>query len=359
MIQIVGVQRLELVDARRPQLRQQVFRDLVVGACDQFARSLVDDIVRQHTADDEFRRYGPFLDACRIQFADVLGGDALVLGDDDVVVLATDVEARDFAAQTLGHQLELDTLAVDVERILAEECVQNGFGRIAQRLEQDTDRHLATAVDTEEQDVLGVEFEIQPGAAIGNHARREQQLARAVCLAAVVLEEHAGRTVQLRDDDPLGTVDDERSGGSHERDLAHVDFLLLHFLDGGFTGLAIEQDQAHLGAQGRCEGQPALLAFAHVEGGFAQHVADEFQPGHLVMADDGKNRGECGLQPFFLALQRCGIRLQEGTIGLELSCQQERNGLHVLALGEALADALLFGERVGHEHSDSGCTNHG
>ena len=62
-------------------------------------------------------------------------------------------------------------------------------------------------------------------------AGREQQLARAVGLALVVLEEHARRAVQLRDDHALGAVDDERALVGHQRHFAHVDLLLLHFLD--------------------------------------------------------------------------------------------------------------------------------
>ena len=46
---------------------------------------------------------------------------------------------------------------------------------------------------------------------------RVQQLARAVRLAAVVVEEHARRTMQLRDDDALGAVDDEGAVLGHER----------------------------------------------------------------------------------------------------------------------------------------------
>jgi hypothetical protein len=108
---------------------------------------------------------------------------------------------------------------------------QDLLGVQADGLEQDGDRHLAAAVDAEVQDVLRVEFEIEPGAAVGNDARREQQLARAVRLALVVLEEHARRAVQLRDDDALGAVDDEGALVGHQGHLAHVDLLLLHFLD--------------------------------------------------------------------------------------------------------------------------------
>jgi len=95
----------------------------------------------------------------------VLGGDALVLGDDDMVILAADIEAGQLAAQALGHQLELHALSVDVEGVLAEEIVQDGGRGVAQRLQQDGDRHLAATVDPEEQDVLGVKLEVEPRAA--------------------------------------------------------------------------------------------------------------------------------------------------------------------------------------------------
>src|SRR5690606_8203519 len=47
------------------------------------------------------------------------------------------------------------------------------------------------------------------------------------------------------------------------------------------------------------------------------------------------------------------IRLQESCVGFKLRRQQKGDAKDVLALGEALADALFFGERVRHEHSDS------
>jgi len=82
----------------------------------------------------------------------------------------------------------------------------------SQRLQQDGDRHLAATVDPEEQDVLGVKLEVEPRAAVGNHAGREQQLAGAVGFATVMFEEHTGERLQLRHDHALGAVDDERAG---------------------------------------------------------------------------------------------------------------------------------------------------
>ena len=79
----------------------------------------------------------------------------------------------------------------------------------AERIEQRRHRNLAAAVDAGVDDVLGVELDVEPRAAIGNDARGEQQLARGMGLALVVVEEHARRAVHLRDDDALGAVDDE------------------------------------------------------------------------------------------------------------------------------------------------------
>ena len=50
-------------------------------------------------------------------------------------------------------------------------------------------------------------------------------------LAAIVIEEHAGAAVQLRNDDPFRPVDDEGAVISHKRQFAEIDFLLAHILD--------------------------------------------------------------------------------------------------------------------------------
>jgi len=170
-------------------------------------------------------------------------------------------------------------------------------------------------------------------------------------LAAVVLEEHAGGTVQLGDDDPLGTVDDERTGGGHERNLAHVHFLLLHFLH-GIRSFPVHDHQAHLGAQGGGEGQAPLLTFLDVEGGLGQLVADELQPGIAGMGNDGEDGAESGLKPLIATLGGGQFRLQEGRIGFQLGGQQERHVEHACTLGKTLADAFFLGVGVGHGRSE-------
>jgi hypothetical protein len=120
-----------------------------------------------------------------------------------------------------------------VEGVEAVELGQDLFVAVTQCLQQDGHRHLAATVDTEVQQVFRVELEVQPGTAVRNDAGGEQQLAGGVGLAAVVLEEHARGTVQLGNDDAFGTVDDEGAVGGHERNFAHVNFLLAHFFTTG------------------------------------------------------------------------------------------------------------------------------
>ena len=202
-----------------------------------------------------------------------------------------------------------------VERVEHEELLEDVLVGEADRLQQRRHRHLAAAVDAEEQEVLRVELEVEPRAAVRNHAGREQELAGAVRLAAVVLEEHAGRAVELRDDDALGAVDDERAVVGHERNLAHVDLLLLHFLDRVLRRFLVHEDEAHLGAQRRAVREAALLAFDDVERRRQQREAHELEPGVARVARDREDRRERGLQAFVLARfgRRCPPAGTRGT----------------------------------------------
>jgi len=69
-----------------------------------------------------------------------------------------------------------------------------------------------------------------------------------VRLAAVVVEQHARRAVHLADDDALGPVDDEGAVVGHERDIAHVDVLLLDIDEALGLGLAVDLEGRQLRA---------------------------------------------------------------------------------------------------------------
>ena len=148
--------------------------------------------MRHYAPDDEILGNRNLRYTCRIQFADVLGGDPLVLGHNDLTAGVAEIETRHLATQTFRHEMEFDALLAQFKRVEIEELAQNLFRRQPDCLEQGRDRHLATAIDAEKQNVFRVELEIEPGATVGNHARREQKLTRTVGLAAIVLEKYAG-----------------------------------------------------------------------------------------------------------------------------------------------------------------------
>ena len=102
-----------------------------------------------------------------------------------------------------------------------------------------------------------------------------------MALAAVVVEEHAGRTVQLRHDDTLGAIDHEGAVVGHQRQVAEIDLLLAHVLDRllGAGRFLVEHDQAHLDAQRRGVGQAAQLALLDVERRLAQAIAHVLKRG--------------------------------------------------------------------------------
>src|SRR5439155_3229767 len=196
------------------------------------------------------------------------------------------------------------------------------------------------------------------------------------------------RAVQLRDDDALGAVDDERAVLRHQRNVAEVNLLLLDVADGLHAGLGIlvPDDETDGDLQRHGVGHAALLALvdvvlqlqadgvaadvAHVAAGLvplaaarAQHFAiaegigdergaavaarlaqvmqplqlaalalpvadrilDELERRVLAEVADGKYRLDHRLQTRVLALARQTIHLQEPLVGLLLDLDQVRD----------------------------------
>jgi len=98
LVEVVRVQRLELGDRGALQLLQNLLGDLVVGLGDHLAGRGVDDVGRERAPDDVLGRHGDLLHAAVGELAHVARGDALVLRDDHLAVLADDVELRHLAA---------------------------------------------------------------------------------------------------------------------------------------------------------------------------------------------------------------------------------------------------------------------
>lgn len=158
--------------------------------------------------------------------------------------------------------------------------------------------------------------------------------------------------MQLGHDHAFRAVDHERTGRRHERDLAHVDFLLLDLLDLGRV-LAVVDDQAHFRAQRRVESQTALLTFLDVERRVGQVVRHEFHACQTIVRHDGEDGVERRLQAFALSLCDGRMLLQELGIRLNLGGKQEGNLMDRCALRETLANTLFLGKAVRHGISES------
>ena len=247
-VQVVDEEDLELVDAVLAQLVELRLGDLLVALEDDLAGRLVDDVVGGDLADQVRDLDRQALDVRVLQLLDGELGELAVLLDQDLAR----VRVADVAAGALaGEQVVLDRLRVllvrlEVDRLGVVVVVEQLLGRVAERAQQHRRVQLAAAVDADVEQVLGVELEVEPRAAVRDDAGAVEQLARRVGLALVVVVEDARAAVQLADDDALGAVDDERPVVGHERDLAEEDLLLLDVADRLRAGLlvGVPDDQA-------------------------------------------------------------------------------------------------------------------
>ena len=151
-------------------------------------------------------------------------------------------------------------LVADNQAIRGVESLQNVFaGTQAERAQKDRAQELALAVDAHVQNVLLVVLELNPRTAVGNDLSQEISAVRRR------LEEHSRRTVQLADDDALGSIDDERAILRHQRNIAEENFLLLDVADGTVAGLILVPDgEPHRHFERSRVGHAALFAFRHV-----------------------------------------------------------------------------------------------
>ena len=277
--------------------------------------------------------------------ADLLAG----LGDHFAGVGVDQVELRLHTAPALGLVRRDPTLAALLVGHGLVEGLQDFLAVHAQPHQEGRGRQLAAAVDADIDHVLGVELEVQPRPAVRDHAGGEQQLARGVRLALVVIEEDARRAVHLRHDHALGAVDDEGALVRHERDVAHIDVLLLDVLDrtGSRFLVGLEHDQAQLDLQRRGIGHVALNALLDVVLRLFELVRDVFQDGAFVEVLDREHRLEDRLDALLLALARTDLTLQELFVGGALNLDQVRHRHRFGNAPEGFADALLAGERGG------------
>ena len=317
---IIDVQNRNVGDPGIHQLFQRTARDLAVLVefpgqfvpgfdidragflvDDVLGRKLANDLVEWHQKIDDLAVVDDLLDGPRRDLLARRGKGLAGLG-------VHQIKRRPRAAHTFGEELGHPSLVLFVlvfDGIIV--GIHDAFLIQAQRIQKRRDRQLPTTVDAGIDDVLGVELEVQPRAAIGNDPAGKKQFAAGVRLALVVVKEDARRTVHLGHDHTLCPVHDERAVWRHQGHIAHEHVLFLDVLDGLGTGVFVdvENDQAQGDLQ-RCRiGHVALLTFFNVVLRLLKLVFHELQDCRLVEILNRKYRLEDAHDAF--AVKRLGL----------------------------------------------------
>ena len=138
---------------------------------------LIDDVARDDAIEQVFTRHVEATQTRLLEQAHVARRDTTTDFDDGVAFLVLDLERRNVAAHTLGNQVDREAVFLHMELVRLEEHLEHLLGREIERAQQNRRRQFAAAVDAHEHAVLRIEFEIEPGTAVGNHAAVVQQLA--------------------------------------------------------------------------------------------------------------------------------------------------------------------------------------
>src|SRR5262249_2123580 len=169
-------------------------------------------------------------------------------------------------------------------------------------------------------------------------------------LALVVVEEDTRRAVHLRNDDALGSVDDEGAVVGHERNVAHVDILLLDVLDRTcarlFVDIEYDQPQRHLERRGIRHA--ALAALVDVIFWRLEFVLHEFELGRIGKNGNRKYGFEYGLKTFVRSAAHRLLHEQELVVRCLLNLDEVRHLRHFVDCPEKLPYALATGKRLRH-----------
>ncbi len=168
VVEIVGVQRLEPLDAALLQFLERVGAQLGITLQQYLAGFLVDDGLGEVTALEVFGGNFQVFDIGFFELADVTRGYPAATFHHHFIA-GQDIERRGFTTQTFRHQAHAIHTVFDQNLVGLEEDVENFIGGVTQGAQQDRRRQLAAAVDTHIHHVLGIELEVQPGTTVRNH----------------------------------------------------------------------------------------------------------------------------------------------------------------------------------------------
>ena len=322
-IDVVDIKNLDFVDFGFFDLVQQLLVDLGAGIGDDFAGLFLDQ-----SSSQEFSEQLVFGHAVEFQsFVNQLLGGAgrdLLAGFPNRFSAfgINQVKSKLNPAETFGHEFALPAffvgnIGINIVKIAEDfflvhsfdfgtvdllsffcQLFQFFFGFLGIKgIKDRSNRQFAAAVNTGIKQIFGIKFKIQPRTAVRNNPGSKQIFAGSNSFAFVVVKENARRTVHLRNDDTLGTVDDKGTFVRHQRNIAHINVLFLDVVDRTGTGglVNIPDNQTQRGFDRRGIGHVAFDAFVNVILRLFEFIFDK-----LKFAGSGKVfNGENGFENFF------------------------------------------------------------
>ena len=327
--------------------------EFVTGLGPDLTGFLVDDVLGDIAANDAVERNQKLRHAAVVdQLLDRTGRDFLAGFEDDFAGRRVhEIVGRLRAAHALREELRRPALALDLpehDRVVI--GIHDAFLVEPERVEERRHRQLPLPVDAGIDDVLGVELEVEPGAAIGDHAAGEEELARGMGLAPVMVEEDARGPVHLGDDHPLGPVHDERAVRRHEGHVPHEDVLFLDVLDRARARILVhfEDDQAERHLQRRGIGHVALLTLVDIVFRRFKLVLHELEHSRVVEILDRENGLKYALDTFAIEWLELVARLQKQIVARFLNLDQVGHFRDFADLAIKFPNTLLTGMRLRH-----------
>ena len=348
---MVDVEKRQLLVAGLVERLERLLGDFLAGLGINLAGLGIDEVLGDVMADQFLVGHPQRLEALLGKLARLAHGELLAGLEHDLAGIGIDeIVDRLVTAEPVGVERYAPAFLGALVMHLLIEGVEDLFTGHAERVEERRDGDFPAPVDARVDDVLGVELDVEPRAAVGNDARREQQLARRMGLALVMIEEHAGRAMHLRNDDALGAVDDEGAVIGHERDVAHVDILLLDVLDRFGAGFLvyIEHDQAQRHLERRGVGHAALAALVDVVFRPLEFVLHEFEHRRVGEIGNREHRLEHSLQAFVGPAAVGLLHQQELVVGRLLNLNEVRHLRDFFDFSEKFPYALPTDKRLRH-----------
>ena len=221
---------------------------------------------------------------------------------------------EDVRDQDLRRELFFTELLAQLQRLDVVKKFDHFLVRaVAERAEKSRGEKFPAAfaaIEINVKQIAGVELHFDPRTAIRNDPETVEHLAVEMDAR---FERDAGRAMELADDDALRAIDDECPLRRHERNFAHVNFLLLRPLF--FAELEGDVER-------RAVGLAFALRLERRQLRFADFVMAEIESRLFIVALDREHLLENGLQPRHFPLRKRHVLLEEIDVGIELNLDE-------------------------------------